>query len=257
MDEMAGVAEKATEKSADKSKSASKISSSKVFDVSKPNKQPASATSRPVIIKSSPIMQDPMMTSGMTSGKVASALNVVSAGELSNDKAEVSPGAKSDTESEETAETSPSRVKMTIQPLSDNPDGSDKSEGSDKPEAAVADEVSPEEPAATAKPEDTKPAESVPDDIGLSADPTSDEKAAAQTKEQEAAAKQQAELAALTESKEYFLPINSVERRRSKLVALLGIILILALGLLLVNLMLDAGFISIPGVEPLTHIFSV
>lgn len=78
--------------------------------------------------------------------------------------------------------------------------------------------------------------------------------------EQEAAAleaevKRQEEFDKLEESKEYFLPITTAEHRRSKLVTITGLILIVLLGLLLVNLLMDVGTIRINGVEPLTQFF--
>lgn len=240
---MTAVAVKTSDKTSDKSSKSSAKDTSKVFDVSKPNKQPSSATSRPVIVTNRPIMQDPMMAS--------------------NTKA------VTETSPETETEASPSKVKMTIQPLSDgtdaDKDAADTSAGSETDTATAASNA--EE---TAKAEDTKAAEPAEesdssgaetsdtpdtgDDLPLAGDQTKTEK---ETAELEAAAKKQAELDTIAESKEYFLPINSVERRRSKLVTLLGAILILALGLLLLNLMLDAGFLRIPGISPLTHFFRV
>lgn len=72
----------------------------------------------------------------------------------------------------------------------------------------------------------------------------------------EADMKLQTELADLTDKKHYFLPVNSVEKRRSRLTTGFGLLLIIILGLALINFMLDAGFIHIEGVKPLTHFFS-
>lgn len=78
------------------------------------------------------------------------------------------------------------------------------------------------------------------------------EKAAA---ELEAAAKKQSALDELVENKTYFLPINSVEKRRSTIISALGVVLIIVLGLFLVNLLMDVGTLEINGVKPLTHFF--
>lgn len=72
----------------------------------------------------------------------------------------------------------------------------------------------------------------------------------------EAKAKQEEEINKLVESKEYFLPINAVERHRSKVIALLGLLLIIVLALVLLDVMMDSGMLHIPGVSPVTHFFS-
>lgn len=236
---MVAVADKTADKTSDKAAKSSAKNTSKVFDISKPNKQPSSATSRPIIVTNRPVMQDPMMVAG-------------------NANAETLP--------EKAPEESPSKAKMTIQPLADDTQADEKKDAapavaSSEPETAPADTAeskdtgtSPVEPATTPPEASSSGTEDSTDELPLPGDQTKDEK---ETAELEAAAKKQAELDSLTESREYFLPINSVERRRSKLVTLLGGVLIVALGLLLLNLMLDAGFIRIPGVSPLTHFFSV
>lgn len=257
MDEMAGVAEKAAVKSAQKTtkesaKEAAKPSAKlnvKVFDISKPNKQPASATSRPVITRSGPLMQDPMMSSGMSSGisaGMSGGVPNVLAADASTASSDHEPGNSSASETE----TSPSKVKLTLQPLSENTENTVQGDTAAEPVVSA-------EPEKLAEPAKTPEGSDSPAANDLAADQNPDETVAVQTKTQEGVTKRLAELSALAESEEYFLPINSVERHRSKIVALLGVIVILALGLLLVNLMLDAGFIRIPGVQPLTHIFSV
>lgn len=147
-------------------------------------------------------------------------------------------------------EKSPSKVNLTIEPPAEEAANEAKA---DAPASSPEPEKAPSDKAEESKSADSDAADSG-DELSLAGDQTKTEKETAQL---EAAAKKQAELDQLAESREYFLPINSVERRRSKLVTLLGVILIVALGLLLVNMMLDAGFIRIPGVRPLTHFFSV
>jgi hypothetical protein len=92
------------------------------------------------------------------------------------------------------------------------------------------------------------------DDIAASVDLSKgDEKASA---ELEASAKQQAVLDELVENKTYFLPINSVEKRRNKIVAVLGVFLIVVLGLLLIDLLMDVGAVKIAGIDPPLKYFS-
>ena len=54
----------------------------------------------------------------------------------------------------------------------------------------------------------------------------------------------------------YFLPINSLEKRRAKRSAFIGIVLVIVLGLAWGTIALDAGIIAIDGVKPVTHFFS-
>lgn len=60
----------------------------------------------------------------------------------------------------------------------------------------------------------------------------------------------------LMESEKYFLPINSVEKRRSKRFVLLGVTISAVLLLAWVDIALDASIIQIEGVKPVTHFFS-
>lgn len=222
----------ASEKPGKSSSKSAASNTTKVFDVSKPGKTASQATSRPVIVSNRPIMQDPMV-----------------AGQSPKEEA--------------AATDSPSRVKMVIQPLS---------EDSTKPDAAepesTSDTETATEPAAELKTEndtidekpapesDEKPAEPEPAEDSGSDPLPGTELADKQTAALEAQAKHEEELAKLADSHEYFLPINSVEKRRSRIVTWAGIVLIVLLGLLLLNLLLDAGFIRIDGVRPFTRFFS-
>jgi hypothetical protein len=69
-------------------------------------------------------------------------------------------------------------------------------------------------------------------------------------------AERQANLDKIALAKMYYLPINQVVRRRSKHVAVTGVALIVLLGIAWVDVSLDAGLISIPGVKAPTHFFS-
>jgi hypothetical protein len=69
-------------------------------------------------------------------------------------------------------------------------------------------------------------------------------------------AKRTAEIQKLIESKKYVLPINSVEKRRTKRFMALGILLCLLLAAAWVDISLDAGLIHINGLKAVTHFFS-
>jgi hypothetical protein len=75
------------------------------------------------------------------------------------------------------------------------------------------------------------------------------------TEDKEAAARETA-LQKLTESREYFLPINSVEKLRSKRVAILGTALSILLIVVWIDIALDAGLLTLGSVHSVTHFFS-
>lgn len=241
----------ATEKTEKTEKASNK--SPKVFDISKPGKSTAAATARPVIVSNRPIMQDPMVAPSAPSApdlpNSSSATSVKVNIKPLSEPVEDSNAPEAEAAKNEAAKpdepTEPSESVETVE-TSAEPVANEKAE-----ESKAADQVEP-------APEETKPAEktAVPDDApspdtaGL--DQTKDEKAAA---ELEAAAKQEEEIHKLVESKEYFLPINSVEKRRSKITGTVGFVVIVLLALLLINIMLDVGTLTIPGVKPLTNLF--
>jgi hypothetical protein len=236
-------------------KEAPKTSSSKVFDIAKPGKGTTSATARPVIVTNRPIMQDPMVA--------ATAPNLI-------DTKEPLP--------------SPAATKITIQPLSETekPEDIDIKKKDEKPATpdpvateAVAEVASKDEPVTDAPTDEAKSEEnnndtessetneSADDDATEGSDGTVSDtpaelsgKDAKEAAALEAAAKQQEEIDKITESRDYFLPINTVERRRTKVMTVLGVILIALLGLLLINLLMDVGYLNINGIEPVTHFFS-
>lgn len=83
---------------------------------------------------------------------------------------------------------------------------------------------------------------------------------AAQAPVDDAAAKQAAEHEAamqkLVDSKQYHLPIKTVEQRRSRRVVIVGTLLSIILVLAWVNIALDAGLIELGDIKPVTRFFS-
>jgi hypothetical protein len=118
---------------------------------------------------------------------------------------------------------------------------SDASSSTDQPPADIA---------AAAEPGDDSPTESGKD--GAAANP---QDPAQVTAKAEAEAKEKAAFEELVDSKKYFLPINSLEKRRSQQVAALGILFTILLIAAWLNIALDAGFIELNGVKPLTDLF--
>lgn len=114
-------------------------------------------------------------------------------------------------------------------------DGDTTDTAADKPEAA-ADQTPAEDEAASTK-----------------TDQSVAEAEAAEAAEQD---KHDAAIQKMVDNKQYFLPINSVEKRRSKRVFVLGAIVSVLLILLWVDIALDASLIEIQGIKPVTHFFS-
>ncbi|HSW85521.1 MAG TPA: hypothetical protein VLF79_02835 [Candidatus Saccharimonadales bacterium] len=74
--------------------------------------------------------------------------------------------------------------------------------------------------------------------------------------EVEAQAKKDEAIDKLAETKQYYLPIDTVEKKRSRRVVALGIFLSLLLIVAWADIALDAGLIKIEGIKPVTHFFS-
>lgn len=131
-------------------------------------------------------------------------------------------------------------------------------------DTASADEV--EAIAVSVKPADTPVAASEPAPVEAVADaevqqadeaePAEKSDLVKETAALEADAKAQDELDQLVDEKTYFLPINAAVHRRSRNVFIVGVILIVLLALAWLNIAMDAGFVTIPGVRPVTHLFS-
>lgn len=265
------------DKTADKStsKAASK-SAPKVFDVSKPGKQAASASSRPIIISNRPIMQDPMVTTDKDASDNVSVITTPEAVDstpspssvklklqpLSDDEKQTievsaNPATAADLPAEEQSKDTDADGVVDLLPATDPPETEKAEQIADESkdeQPAEADSGGPSEAAESPTESAVTPAaaqsESSPDD---STELEAQQETA--TAELEAEAKRQEALDGLVDAKTYFLPINAIERRRSKLVGVLGLFLIVILGLLLLDVMLDAGFVHIPGVQPVTHLF--
>lgn len=147
-------------------------------------------------------------------------------------------------------ETAPETELPDVPPESDSDSEADKPE-SEKPAenvTAEADDMPDEEPVAETDKTDDKPESDQPKTDQSVAEADAEE--AAKQEKHDAAIKK------LVDSKQYFLPINSVEKRRSKRVMALGIILSILLVLLWIDIALDASLIEIEGVKPVTHFFS-
>jgi hypothetical protein len=228
-----------------------------VFDVSKPGKSAPTATAKPIIVTNRPMLQDPMVVeeSGKETESPAKAkvtiqpITITSADDAeSDDKITVTT---SETKSEEPKQE-PTEPVAPPQP---------------KPAAEVAapaerpDEVAPVEepkPEPVPVPDKEKAEEPAPEGTEEVTDKplAPGEEDAAAKKAEEEKAEHEAAISKLVENQQYFLPINSVEGRKTKRFIALGILLILVLGVAWVDIALDAGLVHIGGLKAVTHFFT-
>lgn len=260
----------------------------KVFDVAHPGKTAPSATSRPVIVTNRTILQDPMVATSTDNLPTAKPVDKIVIRPLddSNDK-DVAPSApevtidlssvidaesKKDKTKQESASDSESSVGDTSEKAkSSSEDAGDASTDEVSPESNDESGVATDDPASDtakdkaadkAKENEAEPAAKDDTDDGLTGAPAADGTNPDSAEQKELAAleakvKADEAIEELVTSKEYFLPINSVERHRSKVITVLGLVLIVVLALVLVDIMIDSGTIHIPGVKPVTHFFGV
>lgn len=250
----------------------------KVFDVAKPGRTAASSTSKPVIITNRPVMQDPMVTApkpdeptGAPPLKTAGKLVIKP---LHDDLAVDKPEPAKANESTDT----PISIKVDLQaePEADTPEETpDDSAVSPSQEAEATDSKEPETIAfsktttgtPTKNPEvadnQLKPAKAPVSDVSSpAAVPAVDRTDKQLTPEQSEAALKAAreratELQEIIDKQEYFLPIKTVEQRRSRRFAILGLLLIILLGLAWYDVALDAGLLTNTYNLPHSHLFTV
>lgn len=257
-----------------------------VFDVSKPGAPnlPVSSTSRPIIIKNRTVT-DPMVVAAGDKPEDPQAAPVVqspakkkvvvplhdSLGAATIDawptvKTAV-PEAKpvTDEPSETPAEEAPAPelpatetdTKAGAQPEAPINDNADKSEATEEPVAKTAPvtditPVTDQQPATATKPAAPQP-EVKPETTEAAVPADHDTREA----ESEVARERAARLEKLVESEEYFLPIETVEQRRSRRVAIFGLLLIIILAAAWYNVALDAGLLPNTYNLPHTTFFSI
>jgi outer membrane biosynthesis protein TonB len=119
-----------------------------------------------------------------------------------------------------------------------------------------AEPISEPEPEPVAEADTKKEPEPGPDKEDKAEIKTKDQAAAEIEDEAAKQAEHDANIQKIVDSKKYFLPINSVEKRRSARFVALGIVLSLLLAVAWVDVALDAGLIHLGNVKPVTHFFS-
>jgi len=196
-------------------------STATIIDVARPNETAPSDTSVPVIVNNRPLLRDPMMA---------------------NESQSI------DKPATETPKLSPTATKINIQPLGykedEVVDTEDKGKESDKVEIVPAEEVAPST---------QDQSENIISVENQAETKTEEEKNVIESEEQ---AKYDADLQELVVSKKYYLPINTVQKRRTKRFVAIGIGVTILLVVIWIDIALDAGLIKIGGLKALTHIFS-
>jgi flagellar biosynthesis GTPase FlhF len=236
-------------------------------DVKQPGKSAAGPTSKPVIVNNRPILQDPMMVETVAQSNVEE--DKPSGTSPAVDKPKVQPVAAApelatskDSSGDTLADAAdagkkPAKTEIAgekvIAPLASAPESASSEE---KSETEVGKEAN-----TTKAPE---PEESKPDDgeAAEEQDKSNEKKAdsAEAVEDVEAEAKAEAEhdaaIEKMIDEKKHFLPINSVEKRKTKRFILLGVLLSIVLAAAWVDIALDAGLIQLDNVKPVTHFFS-
>lgn len=206
-----------------------------ISDVEHPGKTAANPTSKSIIIKNGPIIKDPMVVEDTaTKPDDDTTQNVVKAGGSSKIKLQPLP-------------TSDSSEAIKDIPAADS---STKIDDEDKPTKDSAPEKPVEETAGVPKNDTASESPNV-----STAKPTNSP-AEEEVAEASRKAEHDANLQKILDSKTYYLPINAVEKRKTKRFVLLGITLSIFLILVWINIALDAGLIEINGISPLTSFFS-
>ncbi len=240
----------------------SKSSAPKAFDVIAPGKVAPSPTSRPIIVTNRPIIKDPMAPSEAvrpvqaapsSNPEVAShvgkaiAPTVPPAAVVQEDKAEEGmfqpqPAASDDVPA------------VALAAVASKEDGhaSSVQATAEKEVAAPSAQVNTSVPApADSIADDDKKDSSIdrpqPGDVAAAEKASASEKAAAAERDEEEK---------IIVSEQYYLPIADGGRRRGLQRAMLTLLFVIILGLVWLDVAMDAGILHIHGLQPLTHFFS-
>jgi len=204
-----------------------------IIDVTHADDTPASPTSRSVIVTNRPILKDPMVKEDDESPDPTKPVKL-------DTKEMPAPASLKEPTVAELAAAAAKKDKAAEEKPAEptKPESKADAEPAEKPEPKPA----PNTPEATPA-DDQTDQQKQPDQATLEAE------AAKQAKHDAAVEK-------LIESKQYYLPIETEEKRRSKRFVALGILLSLVLILAWADIALDSGILQLNGVKPLTHFFS-
>jgi hypothetical protein len=237
----------------------------KVFDIAKPGKTAASASSRPVIVGHKTLLQDPMVTN-MPSAPILKKVKIDQNDEGVDETVSGDPAGdiKLLDSSDKTIEPSDTESIADEQPEAEPLEESDEPENEQKPvEPAVKDK--PDEAEEVPEPDVSNETEKEPDeeknedeaeatdksdasqdtDSDKAADkPTESKKDKDKQVDDSAKVAQEAAYQKLIDDKTYFVPIGEQKRKRSMRRFLLIIILLLLLAIMAGDLLIDNGTIK-------------
>jgi hypothetical protein len=246
---------KLTDKAVDEIKKPKK-SKKHIADVQEPGTTAPTPTSRPVIVTNRPLLQDPIVVEQADEAVAKPADDQPAAALPSNQKVAIQPLEAVDAEKQDGAGD-----EEPLLPETESVAEADEAEDiAETPESRpAAPDQSPESaPASLNQADQPALANPTPDDGGEQEPGGTPKQTLAKQAEAEAAAqaKHDAEVQEMIDSKRYVLPINAVEKRKSKRFVVLGVLLAVILIIIWLDIALDAGIIKLGGLEPLTHFFS-
>ncbi len=248
-----------------------KRSQKRVNDVTHPDKTAPTPSSKPVLVTNRPMLKDPMVVDDSplsadletapllrANGKKSTSKSKPSSEKVLTPPETVSHDAEPDDKS-----TEPEVMRDSGKDQPHATESAEKAEVTaglsvdhiEKPEKTIAELAAEGKQKADQSAENSVETSSDTDDAdgGVVKQPADKTDPALEQAEQE---QHDAGVQKLIDGKQYFLPINAVEKRRTKRVVLLGVVLSLVLALVWVDVALDASLIKVSGLKPLTHFFS-
>lgn len=271
---------------------ATKKQATPIMDIKSPEKVKPSTTGRPIIVTTHSVLKnDPMVVAGATSGEEATEQPATAPALINRIAKTIKPldpelqATPTDATPADQEPTTAAETPVDDQPAAPAPDSvAETSEEPTDTKVEPAAEPAPEAPAApvasSSAPEAEKPA--AEDEARVDAPSETEKPAAAASTDQpaesdaettrardseaeqravsaeEEAARQTRErqLEALITSGKYAVPINAVQRKRSRLFVTVASVIALLLALAVLDVLLDTGLVKLPVNLPHTHFFS-
>jgi hypothetical protein len=248
---------------------------SPIMDVAHPGTSMPSSSAKPIIVTNRAVIQDPMVSSPSEDKEAPSSAPLLEPAPQDHGS-KLAPSQKKKVivpVSEPSADAPTTAKSVSVNDTSDTtevpvvaadsiPAVKPAEVPSVEPESSTVEKESDKEPVKEAAPPKPAAAEAPAEPTAKPADEAEEDSADTDTvpppdeKQLAAEAAAAAKIADLVKQEKYVLPINAVERRRSKQIVVAGLLLIILLALVWLDLAADAGFIHMPGL-PLTHFFRV
>jgi len=226
---------------------------SKIADVAHPGKTPPTDSAKPIIITNRPVLKDPMVVEDAADKVAVTVAKPHVSKVLTPERPDATAEAEDSDDPKEAAnipavpdkadKPATSKAKTAVTPPKEEKSIAEAAPKTDDQPAAETDTAASKEETDETKDEGDaqKAPQAAPADLQ-----------AEETKR----AEHEAAILKLAESKQYYLPINSVEKRHTRRIVLAGLVIAVLLALAWVDIALDAGLIHLSGIQPLTHFFS-